>query len=555
MVPGIFSQEKIVESVLVEKWLVPVYAVDSVGKSVTDLKKSDIELFVNNKKIKDFNFLKKDFFHHEKKKGFYRKPLEEEKVIVLVFDVALSESASIMKAKTVAEKLVKNAGSNTRFLIFTIEAFKGLSYLGGPTNDKTRIFDIIKKKVAGRDNQRSASNLASYGDWGSHVKYEESDLAFLMDQARRGLSDKTEHFASSFKALYYAISNIIGTKFIYLFTEGISGEAYVRGDTHGSKIARYLLRSGAVLFFINPTGGRGREAESGEEFLKGLSTLSGGKYLYGDTKKISREISSVHKAYYELSFESPDDQRGGMLIINIKSRRRGVKILTIRNLEKSKGYLALNNFEKKLMVLNMVSKNRNFKLPVRYEDVKITQEKKGVRENEYQVFIPRHFRDRNLDLFQVNLSAENNNHIIKKSSVFLSSDKTWVKMENRENYHNYFVLLNYELGMALVKGISIQKIKITDISFRNNILSFNLSGYQKKKYKNKNVGLFQVSIKVLNNNGLEISSDQKEITSLKNKTALKIPIKGDLPENHNFLIIARDLVTGQETNATHPIAD
>lgn len=99
------------------------------------------------------------------------------------------------------------------------------------------------------------------------------------------------------------------------------------------------------------------------------------------------------------------------------------------------------------------------------------------------------------------------------------------------------------------------KIKINNLSFKNNILAFNLNNYQQKKYKNKNVGLFKVTIKILNNKGNEISSDEKEVTSLKDRAVLRVPIRRDLPERSHIVIIAHDLISGDETTATHSIAD
>ena len=550
----IFTQDKIVERVHVEEWIVPVYAVDSKGNSVPDLTKSDIELFVNDKKIIDFSFLKRDFFS-DKKAGLpdRKRAGENEKIIVLVFDVALSKSFAIMRAKSIAEKLVKNAGLNTRFIVFKIESFQGLAYLGGPTKNKARLYNIIKKKVPSRSNERSVSSLVNEAE-STNSKYQHEEYMFFLFEHMKYLSKKSSYFAQSFQSLYYAISNMVGTKFIYLFSEGISKAAWIRGDTHANRMAGYLLKSGAVLFFVNPTGGRGSHPESGEGFLQVLSTISGGKYLYGDTEKINSEIKNVHRAYYEIAFRSPDDRNGQLLRITVKSKRKQIMIHTIRTLEKTKKYLSLNDFEQKLMALNMVTKDSLFKLPLSSEDARITDVVVEDNTTCYQVAIPEHFRNQRVDLFKVMLPGGNVKAVITKSSVNLSSDKFEIQMGNLEDYDPYFVLVNYNLGIALVNGLMVRKIKITDVSFRENILSFRLSDYKQKKLKDKDIGLLKVIVKILNDNGQELSSDEKVISSIKNTSLLNIPIMKSLIGEYNFLIVARDLISGEEVNVTHPIS-
>ena len=61
-------------------------------------------------------------------------------------------------------------------------------------------------------------------------------------------------------------------------------------------------------------------------------------------------------------------------------------------------------------------------------------------------------------------------------------------------------------------------------------------------------------MKILNDNGQELSSDEKEISSTKNTSLLNIPIMKSLIGEYNFLIVARDLIAGEEVNITHPVS-
>ncbi|MCK5005278.1 MAG: hypothetical protein KAS21_09330, partial [Candidatus Aminicenantes bacterium] len=477
-------EKRIIENIKVEEWIVPIYAVDSRGNSVTDLKNDDIELYVNDHKFAHFNFIRRRFLTENDQKPEWFKSRKEDKIVVLVFDTALSKSPSIMKSKAIADQLVSRSNNDTKFIMFKIEGFQGLSYLGGPTNNKERIKSIIRKKIIGRDNKRSVSSGVDDSE-SEKSKYQHDEQIFFLLQQTKYLSDKSSQFASSFQSLYYAITNITGTKFIYLFSEGISNSSWVRGDTHASKMAGYLLRSGAVLFLINPSGGRGSNLESGEEFLRVLSSLSGGKYLTGDTKSINNKIANIHNAYYELSFQSPDEMKGGMLRIDVRSKRKNVNIHTIRNLEKSKGYLGLDNFEKKLVVLNMISKNPMFKLPVEVDDAKILKEENKEGETYYHISIPEHFLNHNADFFRIQMPVTGKKPIVTKSVVKLTNPVMKTGIKNKDGFNNYFALINYELGMALIKGVDKETVRINSASLKKGILEFTIDRFKLKTMKGK----------------------------------------------------------------------
>ncbi len=146
------QQEKIIEEVSVDWWVVPVFAVDKSGQPVLDLKESDIELKVDNKKIKTFELVKRSFTvseqptEEEKERADVPPAPERKKNVFLLFDTALSTTASTDAAKVIAQRMINQAKPDTRFFIMTIEPFAGLTYAGGETSDKKLLNDIIKKK-------------------------------------------------------------------------------------------------------------------------------------------------------------------------------------------------------------------------------------------------------------------------------------------------------------------------------------------------------------------------------------------------------------------------
>ena len=146
----IISQDTIKEEMDVEWWVVPLFAVDKSGNSVTNLKKRDVSLFVNKKEIKDFSLYRKEFYtlHKETKKKPLKKTIYQRKnLILLLFDNALSAYSSIARAKAIAKRIIIKSKKGTRFIVMTIDPFRGLTYISGPESDKNSLITAITKSV------------------------------------------------------------------------------------------------------------------------------------------------------------------------------------------------------------------------------------------------------------------------------------------------------------------------------------------------------------------------------------------------------------------------
>ena len=82
---SVSPEKKIVENVVVEEWIVPIYVVDARGDSVTDLNQNEIELYVNDNKVSKFNFVRKKFFSGDKKSSkWFRTNKEEDRILIKV---------------------------------------------------------------------------------------------------------------------------------------------------------------------------------------------------------------------------------------------------------------------------------------------------------------------------------------------------------------------------------------------------------------------------------------------------------------------------------------
>jgi hypothetical protein len=206
-----------------------------------------------------------------------------------------------------------------------------------------------------------------------------------------------------------------------------------------------------------------------------------------------------------------------------------------------------------MMALNIISKSSLFKLPVSIEDAQIEDTKVQDGETRYRIALPEHFRNHPVDVFKVHLANDGGRPVINKSAQRLCSGAFQLTMKNMENAKNYFVIVNHGLGEALVKGMAVKRVQITHVLVGTNKVTFTLSDFQRKAVGDKNVGLLRVSVKILDIRGVELDSDEKEITTIKDAMVLTVPLRRIQPRKSNLLIVVRDLISGEKTDITRSI--
>jgi hypothetical protein len=467
-------EQEIVEKVSVEWWVVPIFAVDKSGQSVLDLHESDFILKVGNKVIENVTLMKKTFTASKQPAEAGKEPAhpspapDRTKNIFLIFDTALSTRSSTDAAKAIAQKIVANAEKETRFFVMTIEPFAGLTYTGGPTNDKTRLLEILAKKVKGKNNSRVPDPrevvVESSGKAGS--KYEPEDAPFLQASVSKYYKRKSKSFAQAFESLYYAINTIKDNKFVYLFSEGISNaiQESDKGDRSMyrqdlGQVADWLGRSGSVLFIINPAGGvpASLSEASGQDSLEFLARSSGGKYLEGSDKDLIKKIEQIHQAYYEIFFPALADSRSDTLKISLQPKRQGIDIYTLHTTEKTRNYSRMKTVEQEVLALNLISGNPLYQTGVTSEKAEIKKMSKKKKSLTYQVIVPPRLLNRTLDLYKIwkpQKEAGQARTRVEKESLRTAQPIVKIIFKNVEpGEETYFTLLDGERQSALVHGM------------------------------------------------------------------------------------------------------
>ena len=474
----LFSQEKLTEEVKIDWWVLPLFAVDKDGNAVLDLENGDINLRVNKQDVTDFTLYKRGFsVETAAAEPAEKEPLplfKKSRIVFLLFDLAFTTSTNYKQAKEIAKNLVLKSDETTLFSIIAIDPVKGPGFIGGPLTDKRQVVKLIDEKIEWdpltkniRIVLETVNGSQVYGTSkgkgeGGGARLDTRDMATLTEIYSSGWRKANMHYYQSFQTLYHALNSIKDNKFIYLFSEGIS--LFARSVVvHGKEeywffmkqTAGYLGQSGAVLFIINPAGAHlnARSIQSGEDSLRYLAKESGGKYMEGEKTAISKKIEKMHRAYYEIAFSDQESFKGKTRHITISSRRKGVDIHTLRNLEKSKPYHEMKNIEKEILVLNLLNPSPLFQSPLKPRPLLIAKESKKKDRTQYEIELPRTFKQKNIDVFKIWLEEGTTDAKVEKESIVTSKGSLKIELQKRGNAVARIVLVNEKINTALVQGI------------------------------------------------------------------------------------------------------
>jgi len=512
------QHKPIVEDVEVNWWQVPIFVLDKDGNPIVDLKAADIEVWLNNRRIDDFTLYKRTFTASGDTGSVTgQSPGEQKKnTIFLLFDVAMSAETCTEQSKAIARQIVSNSAPGIQFIVFTIEPFKGLKYIWGPGHNKKELLDEIEKNVKGKPNERivdtekfyNTNELGNTQKSGKGRISNENRMTFRdIERMRVSVAGyylrKAMSFFDAFETLYLIFNSIQNNKFVYFFTEGISSSIKVNlmsGESlynfNLGKMAKYLGRSGTVLFILNPRGmhdgttlitgqqklfnedidqsnpysEHGESSpgspksylnkegfRSGEESLQYLAEKSGGKYLEGDNEYIVKTLEHMHRAYYEISFPDLPGLEGITREITIKPKRTRVSIHSLRSLERSKRYAEMNHFEKEILAVNLVTRNPLMKTLLSSQPARITQIKKTKKKVVHTVVLPGNFLNQQLDLYK--LWINDNLEVVSVKTEMLVPGKEKIKIQFDKRGKTalgckpYFALVNRKAETVLVRVI------------------------------------------------------------------------------------------------------
>lgn len=456
------EQPEETHNVSVDVMIVPMFAVDSKGNPVHDLKQEELELYVNGEPVNISQFFKLTFDHQQVTRLVAKDTGKQllvrhtpERFVFIIIDSVFNSFHGYRRAKKIAEGIVKNGSLGDRFVVLENTGTGGLRYIAGPMNKEEIVKSIKKLKVPATKWDRSLFMTRSWNELADSQQYDPRYAEYTKNQKikeKLHYKQQAKYFSRSLGQFKYALKSIVKPKIVYLISEGIwrnafrideemvernSGQGVVsiaspektvkdQKDIFDRELFKYLQamvhtinEGGSVFYAINPAKIQRDNGITGDMSLKYLASEGGGKYIAGtDTGKIIQTVKKTTAAYYELAFHSIAGH-GNNFDIQLKCSRPGIKIHSLNKTEKGKAYSDMLPVERKLFALNAVTGGSWSRIVGEVnQHNKFKKKKTSNGDYEVSVTIPDKLKGQALDLVFLSLDS-----VTKKANINLTSRK------------------------------------------------------------------------------------------------------------------------------------
>lgn len=470
-------------NVSVSAMIMPLFAIDSRGNPVHNLKPDELKLFVNKKPV-DFRLNRVRFDNAGEiatttatQSQAQPQPgatvmRQDKRIVFVILDAIFNNADGYKRGKRIAGQLAERGNPGDLFIIMKISPVFGLEYVTGPEPASESLLKAIRNiklegdffaKNTDREQNRIPRFDASEGGNehfsnrpGSYYRNSWSDRMQYQTMAKR--------FAYLLSQFQHALYTITKPKVVFLISEGLPSEAFngisrKPGNKKGplasyykqylGDIARSINNGGSVLYAINPGGpldglfedstGSVRRNLGGTS-LDYLARTSGGKYFEGsDVKKMVTHIKKTTSAYYEISFALGRIKEKDMNF-RVECLRKGVHIHTLKNARKGNPYSEMSTLERKIFALNVVHDGTWSRMAGRVAKAKINSLKKvpgkKAGKREIELDIPGHMANKKVDIFLIetgpkgrNTSVTLINQPVKQVERIVVSNKATKKMK------------------------------------------------------------------------------------------------------------------------------
>ncbi len=443
---GQTESDRLRYNVRVNAQVVPIFAVDSKGNPVYDLKEEEIILYINRKPYKILQFtnykLEEEEEEVEKKKGKTRRepvtPVTKEGVKIreerrklkvkaperinfIILDGISNSMSGVRNAKKLAKGIVKSGGPMDAFIILKASPYSGISYVIGPEKNKTKLIQALEKiyqdprwilLIPARAVGKLVGFSESSREFSSQLRAMSRNEMRLL---RLQYSGELRRFSRTLQDFKYALKTIIYPKTIFLISGGfqqLAGDIKYYDQSTLSvvtyyqtmkKAAKNINKGGSLLYLINPIP----ETYKIKNAIRIMSQISNAKCIYGsNVDDVLKQVKNNTAAYYELAF-SINPELGENFRIKIKCKRKGVRINTLRYGEKPRPYAEMGKPQKKLFALNVVLGGSWSRMVGKVQRV-VCQKlgetpKKKIIIKKINVDIVKELQDRKLDIFVLNV--------------------------------------------------------------------------------------------------------------------------------------------------------
>lgn len=463
--------------VSVSAHLIPFYAENAKGEPIFDLKQDEIELLVNKKTVDLMGLSRFQYDISDtplpagasgKEALELKQKIREQqrRYVFIVVDAIFNYSYGVKRADAICRRIIKDCPDTDAFILMANMPDKGLTYVAGPTDNRQLLNQglsvlsqkgleaiqiqkkrfknygggIIRKRLSGPSVINAAGtkgvfNLDAEEMWNSRRETR---------TIKRG---RAHMLTSSLGQLRYALKTISRPKIVYFISAGVPGglmgsEESSSYHRHLKKAAQLINDSGTILYVVNSfveLPGLYAQA-SGEDMLKQLAQGGNGKYFSGKSvQKIATQIHNSTAAYYELAF-APNGNNG--MAIEINCKRPGVKIFSVSHTEKARPYREMKKLQKRLFALNVVTRGTWSRMVGEVGVVPVAKTNNYAKKMVgVEVQLPEKMRNRNLDIYTINLDPQTMKADFEAKSVS-AGETIEIKGKQKNKRKLFFVIID-----------------------------------------------------------------------------------------------------------------
>ena len=462
--------------VQVSAQVVPIFAVDSKGNPVYDLKKEEIVLYVNRKPYKILQFmnyqLEEETEALEKKGETKREIIRKvpERVNFIILDGISNSMSGVRNTKRLAVGIVKSGSPGDSFVILKASPRTGLKYVIGPEKNKTKLLQVLETIFQdARWILMVPAAIKRIKYLGGKDRFLEEQLLIMNISENRTLrvqyQSELKRLSRSIREFKNALKTIRFPKTIFFVSGAVQQLAGGAEDYDPSylNISAYyktmkeaainINKGGSVLFLINPIP----ETYKNKRAVSIMSKISNARYIHGsDVDDVLKQVKNNTAAYYELAFYITPEL-GENFLIKMECKRKGVKINTLGYGEKPRPYAEMEEPQKKLFALNVVLGGSWSRMAGKVQRVgcqKLEETpKKKITIKKINVNIVKEMQDRKLDIFVLNVDP-----VTLKADIDLFQqevgEKETIEVEAQPGRKQYIVIVEPEKSHCIYTQVS-----------------------------------------------------------------------------------------------------
>jgi VWFA-related protein len=385
------------ETLDVQLVTVPFTAVDRQGQPVYDLRRDEVELWLDGQRI-DFDYFDRYgagqpvALAGERQAGAPEataRPTALARSVFFLFDVTFSTPRGLVANRDAATRLVAALPESDRMYLIVYASQTGLQQKLGPlaadAPGKQRIAEAIAALQPNVDRVRKHAYMPSFPDVDCDRCISADNMVDAYRYSQEGektnyqavaadLADSLEFFATFLRQLQ-------GPKLVLYLTQGIDTTLYNNGlpnrfppiRTAFERPLRALGESGAMLLYVNGLVGTDADLDedtrfvldadailvndlpTGETTLQEMSEVSGGKVVqHPNTETLKDRIVDWTSAYYEVGFQTAGRRYTASPQATIRVTRPGVEVWSPKWAKTRRDYRQLDAKEKRFLIADLV---------------------------------------------------------------------------------------------------------------------------------------------------------------------------------------------------------